>query len=215
MWSWLDRKAPELEEHVSSCPRCRALADELRRRRVLPTTGKGSIALVAEWDTDYGRAWAETFRSVLGPYANLETYSYMRGMDGRLPNESQQSRSSGSSSANGTTPAPNQPQGRARFDYTRRLARKLKEKEGRLLAIGVLGSDFYDKLLLLRAQVVSLVLGKLVPVRVEIGADRLRHGEHLLRQVQCFVIVQRHRRNAPLVLHRLRSALNVLSTSFA
>lgn len=30
LWSWIDREAPELEEHLAGCPRCRALAEEIR-----------------------------------------------------------------------------------------------------------------------------------------------------------------------------------------
>lgn len=32
LWSWVDRDAPELVDHTANCPRCRALADEMRRR---------------------------------------------------------------------------------------------------------------------------------------------------------------------------------------
>ena len=30
LWSWIDRDAPELEEHITTCPQCRARANELR-----------------------------------------------------------------------------------------------------------------------------------------------------------------------------------------
>jgi serine/threonine protein kinase len=30
LWSWIDRAAPELEPHLAQCPRCRAMAEELR-----------------------------------------------------------------------------------------------------------------------------------------------------------------------------------------
>lgn len=30
LWSWIDRNAPELEAHLAECPRCRALADQIR-----------------------------------------------------------------------------------------------------------------------------------------------------------------------------------------
>ena len=32
LWSWIDRDAPELEEHLAKCPSCRARAKELRAR---------------------------------------------------------------------------------------------------------------------------------------------------------------------------------------
>ncbi|HNQ23956.1 MAG TPA: hypothetical protein PKK06_12765 [Phycisphaerae bacterium] len=30
LWSWIDRDAPELEEHLATCPQCRAKAAEIR-----------------------------------------------------------------------------------------------------------------------------------------------------------------------------------------
>jgi len=32
LWSWIDRGAPELEDHLARCPQCRALAADLRAR---------------------------------------------------------------------------------------------------------------------------------------------------------------------------------------
>ncbi|MFH1844201.1 MAG: serine/threonine-protein kinase [bacterium] len=31
LWSWIDRQAPELEEHLAGCPSCRAKADQIRQ----------------------------------------------------------------------------------------------------------------------------------------------------------------------------------------
>ncbi|MCH8807225.1 MAG: protein kinase, partial [Planctomycetes bacterium] len=31
LWSWIDRSAPELDEHLAGCSRCRDLAEEVRR----------------------------------------------------------------------------------------------------------------------------------------------------------------------------------------
>ena len=40
LWSWIDRNAPELEEHLAKCPSCRARAQELRAR--IETVAVGS-----------------------------------------------------------------------------------------------------------------------------------------------------------------------------
>ena len=40
LWSWIDRNAPELEEHLAKCPSCRARAKELRAR--IETVAVGS-----------------------------------------------------------------------------------------------------------------------------------------------------------------------------
>ena len=38
LWSWVDRNAPELEAHLAECPRCRALATQMRCR--IDTVGR-------------------------------------------------------------------------------------------------------------------------------------------------------------------------------
>jgi hypothetical protein len=104
--------------------------------------------------------------------------SYLRGLDGRLPGQknSPQGTSSQNSnlqqSAGDQSAAPQQTvatpetashfesaEGQSQFDYLQRLAAHLKERDaayrrkdgGHIGAIGVLGSDVYDKLLILQA----------------------------------------------------------------
>jgi serine/threonine protein kinase len=43
LWSWIDRNAPELEQHLSECPHCRARAEEIRAR--IQTVAVGSQPL--------------------------------------------------------------------------------------------------------------------------------------------------------------------------
>jgi hypothetical protein len=106
--------------------------------------------------------------------------SYLRGLDGRLPSRRAMKEAQPSGGQNGgQTPGESSEQtdggessatpetvgrfesaeGQSQFDYLRRLTDALKECDkklrfegaGRIAAIGVLGSDVYDKLLLLQA----------------------------------------------------------------
>lgn len=74
--------------------------------------------------------------------------NYTRGLDGKLPGQKEVDKKSEEK------PAVERPEGDGQIDYLRRLALKLKEREkvvGRIGAIGVLGNDYYDKLLVLKA----------------------------------------------------------------
>ncbi len=101
--------------------------------------------------------------------------AYMRGIDGMLPDDgngtdslvlksdSSQNKKSKSSSMGYYAPEFKQPLGQAQFDYIRRLSDRIEKLEfnqnndgkqhsnQEIRAIGVLGSDIYDKLLILRA----------------------------------------------------------------
>lgn len=89
------------------------------------------------------------------------TYYYMRGLDGEIINVNDDAKNNGTSFIkNGKTPETNirkleRAVGVNRFDYLRRLSKKIKEDlsdvSGDVGAIGVLGSDVYDKLLVLQA----------------------------------------------------------------
>ena len=149
------------------------------------------IALISEWDTFYGNAFPLTFATMLEsidpnrPYkepnwfeyaynlnqrkqsndsnfpGNLYTYSYIRGIDGRLPeSKSSEGEKSNDNSADNSkltlTKGLELPTGRSQLDYIRRLTQKLSDKykyfgNNKLKAIGVVGSDVYDKLVLLQA----------------------------------------------------------------
>jgi hypothetical protein len=140
--------------------------------------------LISDWDTVYGEDLLET---VARTFEKTETAddpvrvvreSYLRGLDGRLPNrrdagQQAPSRSSDpgqhpTQQAAATQPAAATPEtasrfesaeGQSQFDYLRRLAADLKQRDagfyrkdgGHIAAIGVLGSDVYDKLLILQA----------------------------------------------------------------
>lgn len=92
---------------------------------------------------------------------NLHIYTYIRGIDGIL-SESQQSEETKSNQQTELeskwtyTKSLELPIGRSQLDYARRLAQDLKDKweqspKRRPAAIGLVGSDVYDKLILLHA----------------------------------------------------------------
>ncbi|GKS59670.1 hypothetical protein YTPLAS18_31970 [Nitrospira sp.] len=107
----------------------------------------------------------------------IHQYGYLRGLDGETPREKENARSGGDT-AQGKDKATlsyserrklgeqlERPEGRSQLDYVRRLAERIKSTEDDLRAkcpvirsecpgfraIGVLGSDVYDKLLILQA----------------------------------------------------------------
>lgn len=133
------------------------------RRKKNPS---GHIAIISEYDSPYGRGLAGSFINQTHAEKNppwMHTYSYARGLDG-----STHQPASGRGDADGKKGAdrskedykPDEtPVGLNQIDGLRRMALQIeelddrlqKEGEGRVIAIGVLGSDVYDKLLILRA----------------------------------------------------------------
>jgi hypothetical protein len=139
-----------------------ALVEELQLRGVESTD---HVALISEWDTIYGRNMPKTFaRRAVGKIAdeNIYRFTYMRGIDGQISKnnggEKAPEASSQGSKKESRTEGIEKPVGNSQFDYLRRLSRDLKTKDlelrktgGSIKAIGVLGSDIYDKLLVLQA----------------------------------------------------------------
>jgi hypothetical protein len=152
-----------------------------------PQQGAGDkphVALVAEWDTFYGRALPFTFAAATSgrytakqmmddpakvpPY--IHHFIYQRGIDGRVAGADAAPPPSGDGAGAGAQAAPRgwsaplssyaeTPEGTNQLDYVRRLAHELEQTDRRLFrergeglrAVGVLGSDLYDTLLILRA----------------------------------------------------------------
>ena len=92
----------------------------------------------------------------------VHSYRYLRGIDGQLPGDSgkDNSREQGQKNQSARdTVAVEATEGLNQSDYLRRLARELKEANSRwqqednqgICAIGLLGSDIYDKMMILRA----------------------------------------------------------------
>ncbi len=93
----------------------------------------------------------------------VSRYSYLMGLDGELPAKTNDKESGPTQAINlleHQNQRPDQvaaemPEGRSQLDYVRRLALSLKQEQERrgeeFKAIGVLGGDVYDKLLILQA----------------------------------------------------------------
>jgi hypothetical protein len=141
-----------------------SLWQELDRRGVKKND---HIAIISEEDTYYARALRSTFAAsdVNGQeLPNVHPYTYLRGIDGKLPSSGKDAKEANDlpESTEKNTQSSLQPrertEGLSQADDIRRLAGKLQELDtklrrggGRLKAIGLLGSDVYDKLELLKA----------------------------------------------------------------
>ena len=172
---------------------CRALVDELGNREIyvrpansspqgadgvgVQTSGDDDVAVVAEWDTFFGRALSLTFaaacrseqvnvrelsgHSEIYPL-NVHPYVYLRGIDGQTTKSEDKPAANADKAgekATGRTLRPDDPpEGTNESDYLRRLAAQLTDLDTRLRhdgkrlkAVGILGTDVYDKLMILKA----------------------------------------------------------------
>ncbi|MGC2353333.1 MAG: DUF2304 domain-containing protein, partial [Candidatus Udaeobacter sp.] len=137
-----------------------------------PVPNLSHIVILSEWDTPYGRSLGTTFAAkASGQNANdntqhpnkwIHSYHYLRGIDGRLPGDlgkDNQRQQEQNTQLGQNTVATEATEGLNQSDYLRRLARQMKEDNARwqregssgIRAIGLLGSDIYDKLMILRA----------------------------------------------------------------
>ena len=155
-----------------------ALVEELALRRInpVPRDGKAEcndgIVLVSEWDTDYGRSLPVALRDEIaarcGHRSPVWWFSYLRGLDGTLPGAKDEGARRRDEGARKPVDAEellansvprDRSEGRSQFDYLRRIGERIRlfddeeKAQGRpgVRAIGVLGSDVYDKLLVLQA----------------------------------------------------------------
>jgi len=154
-----------------------ALIDELALRQIHVAPWQDGtqwkdgdpVAILSEWDNTYGRSLAKTFEDEAGAatspgapkdvHPQIDFFRYMHGIDGRLPGDAPKETKNDSQKATAGNVPSEATEGLNQADYLRRLARWLKEKErhrrnaggGTLRAIGLLGNDIYDKLMILRA----------------------------------------------------------------
>ncbi|MFK0089677.1 hypothetical protein ACIQUS_20560 [Pseudomonas sp. NPDC090755] len=137
---------------------------------------KNRIALISEWDSFYSRALIESFKAQVATSAHLGDqemasvddwllrFSYLRGLDGRLPEEAASAdKAPGKDSKKDSIELDTSPleksDGNSQLDYLRRLAEHIAHEdnvyrrngEDGIGAIGILGLDTYDKLLALQA----------------------------------------------------------------
>lgn len=88
--------------------------------------------------------------------ANYVAYAYLRGLDGSQggggPKTAKDQAEATQENAAVSTRYNQEPaEGNAQFDYARRISRELKERVPELKAVGIFGSDPYDKVVLLQA----------------------------------------------------------------
>jgi hypothetical protein len=156
------------------------LFDELRRRlngQNIPWS-QDSVSLVSEWDTAYGQRLPDTVARVFDQRigilekSSVYKYSYLRGLDGQVPGAAERASSSAhnpmtatadqSKTRNAAAPDTESRDwaiGESQFDYLRRLTDHMRTPEElalrlgkrNVVAIGVLGSDVFDKLTILQA----------------------------------------------------------------
>jgi hypothetical protein len=150
------------------------LADELLMKRHV-NLDSDHIALISEWDTFYGRALPVTFEHEISTMPvnqlldgqhpkNILIYHYLRGIDGMVPGESvanaaKTEEKKTEEKNKQTSLGREMTEGLNQADYLRRLARELVERneefrrqgKSEIKAVGVLGSDVYDKLLVMEA----------------------------------------------------------------
>ena len=92
----------------------------------------------------------------------VDCFSYLRTLDGKVPGEvdgtakKKQQINGGTRKEEKDLPELEKPMGRSQYDYLRRLTEYISELDqqpgrGKIKAFGVLGSDFYDKYLVLQA----------------------------------------------------------------
>jgi hypothetical protein len=125
------------------------------------------VAIISEQDTYYARALSSTFTDVDGKHPDfvVDSYKYLRGIDGELPSNELEKQDTpisppSDNSRQSSTRPSEQTEGLNQADDIRRLAKMLQNKDkdlrdlhgnASLKAIGLLGSDVYDKLELLKA----------------------------------------------------------------
>lgn len=137
------------------------LIDEISRRNI--SVCDGSVVLFYEMDTPYsqdiGAAVKDAFEAKFGCRPFIEK-RYLRGLDGNLPNKKDSNKDGEQTKKEDEkheVKLKDRSDGQSQYDYLRRLAEELAEDERydanskRIIAIGVLGDDVYDKLLILRA----------------------------------------------------------------
>ncbi|HJV35189.1 hypothetical protein [Geomonas sp.] len=142
--------------------------EELANRGINCKKKKQHIVLLAEWDSFYARAMSEVFLAAFsekwGPSAGdrIHLFTYLRGVDGKVPSpedekEGQKLARDGEKKESDAIKEMEKASGLSQLDYVRRLADEVHRFEANLdpdesiRAIGILGSDFYDKYLLLQA----------------------------------------------------------------
>jgi hypothetical protein len=188
-----------VNELVSALPK--AMRERFVRYELIDPPPRRDVVLISEWDTLYGESLPAVMAKALRRKVeakeegkpeggkpkeeedeedNIHFYSYLRGLDGQMPNiEGLNSGNPAKGSDRGQDASASQDkdgkdrfkfradakpndraEGQGQLDYLRRLGDKIGDLDARLrkkrrddlgiVAVGVLGSDLYDKLLILQ-----------------------------------------------------------------
>lgn len=134
------------------------LVEELAGRGLCQNGAKNKrVILVSEWDSVYARTFRRPLEAALtcksGPQIDLQGYSYLRGLDGATLSSSGQQARSGSERKGDAKPPVEWPEGRSQADYVRRLVEDIVRDNAKrpVHAVGMIGSDVHDKLVLVQA----------------------------------------------------------------
>lgn len=143
------------------------IIDELRRRGIQPGMPNNDIALITEWDAAFGRDMLNHFQHALSgseegtdpKKLNLHQFAYLSSIDGRRPIRQEVKERTSADKEKVTIRAPGDKElphselaeGDAQYDYVMRLVERMRAMGRPFKAIGLLGDDPYDKLILLRA----------------------------------------------------------------
>ena len=121
------------------------------------------IVLIGEWDTVYSRNFHELFEKNIRKNSEseninwLHSYNYLRGIDGATAKSADKINNKGKGDAKNNNKAIRRPVGENQYDYLRRIGDQISDLPNNILnggtikAIGIVGSDAYDKLLVLQA----------------------------------------------------------------
>lgn len=133
------------------------LTEELVRRGI---SDGDTIAIVSEWDTENGRAMKRYFAPYCNdiskhPHFDCHYIHYMAGLDGELGGTSGREPGTENKDSEKTSAMGENAEGIKQFDYLQRAADDLwldqMYSRTPVRAIGVLGNDIYDKLVVLQA----------------------------------------------------------------
>jgi hypothetical protein len=133
------------------------LVEELKGRGLCQDNApKKRVILINEWDSVYARTFSGTLKDALscksGSKIELQSYSYLRGLDGATLGSSTQQARSNERKADTKLPVE-WPEGRPQADYVRRLVEEILKDNAKhpVHAVGMIGSDVHDKLVLAQA----------------------------------------------------------------
>lgn len=173
------KKADQYFLHLQSTnrdnPLSSLLKEELGKRNI---TNPSEIAIISEHDTESIRKFVGKFCEQFGEsngYREISNFTYLKGLDAYRRSTGKQEEQQGIANKAierrdhllSIIDQHNLPAGPSQLDYLYRLIRQIKESHNdsdhkkHIKAVGVFGSDFYDKLIIfqvLRAEIPNIVL---------------------------------------------------------